>query len=312
MISEDQFHIHELTAEDRANIDNVLKTRSSFKFRFINRMLRAYISFKSKKANRDLNDASSQDKAIKRNLHIYYRHVHVREDNPQRFKSKRRPDWFSYKRCFLNLLNTIKHDPLSSRVKITILFDGTHEDFRNDFIYDYCQDKSIGLDIQFINGGCDLNSFIITLGVVRNTLMQRNDLIYLLENDYVHQSGWVSKVFEIYDSGHKFDYLSLYDHGDLYDSMIYSDLTSRLFYTKNHHWRTAPSTCASFILERHIFERDLEIFRLGLPDYYMFRKLVRKRGVVLLNPVPGLSTHSMAEFLSPVVDWEKLAGESQR
>jgi len=244
----------------------------------------------------------------KRSLNIFYRHVHIKADKASRDPNKRRPAWFSHEICFQNLLSTIRLDPLGHRVKLMILYDGTVEDFASDFIANYY--STYGLNIQFIRGGSDLNSAMITLDLARRLDLPAEDLIYFLENDYMHQHGWVSKLFELYDSGIQFDYVSLYDHRDKYHYDMYASLTSRLVYSQSHHWRTVPSTCGSFIMKNCVFVRDWEVFSLFLPDYHLFSKLVAEMGRVLLTPVPGLSTHSMEGYLSPTIDWEKLALEA--
>jgi hypothetical protein len=244
-----------------------------------------------------------------RQLHIFFRHVHVKADKTSRDPNKRRPEWFSHELCFRNLLNTIRLDPLANRVKLVVVYDGSVEDFASDFIASYYANQALGLSIQFIRGGSDLNSFLITLGLAKNSECASGDLIYFLENDYMHQYGWVSKLFELYDAGIQFDYVSLYDHRDKYFYEMYANLTSRLVYSRSHHWRTVPSTCASFILEKYILERDYAVFSSGLTDYHFFSKLVGQLGRILLTPVPGLATHSMEGYLSPTVNWEKLALE---
>jgi hypothetical protein len=239
-------------------------------------------------------------------LHIYFRHVHMKADAASRDPNKRRPDWFSHEICFRNLLDTIHGDVLSNRVTITIVYDGSTEDFIDDFSSKYFANKELGIQLQFIKGGSDLNSFKIALYMGHTSKLANDDLIYILENDYLHQHGWVSKVFELYDTNLQFDYVSLYDHRDKYHYEIYSGLTSKLVYSQSHHWRTAPSTCASFILTKEVLDRDYEIFSSGLTDYYFFSKLIGEMGRMLLTPVPGLATHSMEGYLSPTVDWKKL------
>ena len=243
-------------------------------------------------------------------LHIYYRHVHEKTNMISRDPNKLRPVWFSYESCFRNLMDTIRLDPQGNRVKIIIVYDGTLEDFNDDFIADYYANKSFGLDMRFIRGGSNGNSFVITSGMVKNAQMPGSDLIYLLENDYLHQPGWVSKLFELYDSGYNFDYAALYDHPysrKLYDFFMPTNLSTHVIHSRSHHWRTASSTCASFIVDKHTFDRDYNILMSGNHDYHLFEKLLSKSGRRLLISVPGLSTHSMEELLSPTVDWGKIS-----
>ena len=249
-------------------------------------------------------------KVLGRKLHIIYRHIPLRAEKYSRDPQKVRPEWFSYEICFQNLLRTVKADPLADRVKITILYDGTLDDFMLDFVASYYSDESLGLNVQFIRGGSNGNSFLIALDLVRSSEFPDTDLIYFLENDYLHQHGWVSKLFELFESRHPIDFVSLYDHRDKYDFDMYSELLSKLIYTPSHHWRTVPSTCGTFILEKGAVLRDYDIWTANIADFYLFPKLILERGRVLFTPVPGLATHSMSGYLSPTIDWGTVALES--
>jgi hypothetical protein len=239
------------------------------------------------------------------NIHIFYRHVHSKAESVSRDPNKRRPEWFSYESCFRNLLATIRQDPLAHRVRLTVVFDGGGDEFQDDFISGYYANSALGINLQFIKAGSDLDSFLITLWKARTEDMNGKDVVYFLENDYLHQYGWVSKVFEVYDSGIKFDYISLYDHPDKYMLPMYEGLSAKLYISPSHHWRTAPSSCASFIVSRDILEQDYDVLGSGITDYYFFGRLVSERSRVLITPIPGLSTHCMAGYLSPNVDWVK-------
>jgi hypothetical protein len=242
-----------------------------------------------------------------RNLTIFYRHVHVKADAKSRDPKKVRPNWFSHEACFRNLLQTVARDRLANRVKIVIVYDSSKDDFVEDFIAGYYANKSLGLGLQFIAGGSDRNSFLITLRLAMELQPKPLDLVYLLENDYLHQDGWLSKVFEAYDSGMQFNYLSLYDHNDKYIYDMYQDLQSKVLFSGTHHWRTAPSTCASFIMDGRTLAEDQDILSAGLLDYQFFSRLTSERQRVLITPIPGLSTHSMAGYLSPGVHWDNVA-----
>ena len=245
-----------------------------------------------------------------RTLHIYYRHVHIKTDKNSRDPNKARPDWFSHENCFRNLMKTLLRDPQASRVTVNIIYDGTLEDFQDDFIARYCANPALPLKPRLIAGGSDKNSSLITLQLAHTEALQPHDVIYMLENDYLHQDGWVSKVLEAFDSGMAFQYLSLYDHQDKYIYPMYDDLRSKVLHSASHHWRTAPSSCASYLMERRTLEADYDILSQGLPDYYFFNKLSEERQRVLLTPLPGLSTHCMTGYLSPVVSWDRMAQDA--
>ena len=241
-----------------------------------------------------------------RKLHIFYRHVHVKADAHSRDPNKARPAWFSHETCFRNLLQTIAADPQGQRVTLTVMYDSPLEDLLSDFMAPYIARELPGLRLQFIKGGSDRNSFLITLAFAKGQDLPGTDIVYFLENDYLHQHGWVGKVFELYDSVRGVDIVSLYDHKDKYILPMYGQLTPKLLLSRTYHWRTTPSSCASFLLEKSAFDRDYDLFSSGKTDYFFFADLVEGRQRVMLSPVPGLSTHSMEGYLSPNVDWAAL------
>lgn len=247
-----------------------------------------------------------EKESMERTLHIFYRHVHQRADARSRDPNKARPQWFSYEACFRNLLHTIRTDPQGHRVKVKVMFDGDQADLMGDFVSRYLAVEDVNVSFQYIVAGSDHYSSLITYNHAYQTVTQPEDVIYFLENDYMHQMGWVSKVFELVDSQIPAQYWSLYDHKDKYFLPMYADLQSQLFHTATHHWRTTPSTCGTFLVRRETYEQDYDIFRQGIQDYFLFDKLRRERGRTLVTPVPGLSTHSMEGYLSPTVPWEQL------
>jgi hypothetical protein len=247
---------------------------------------------------------------MERTLHIIYRHIPTHAERYSRDPNKTRPPWFSYQSCFHNLMSTIRNDPRGHQVRVLILFDGSLDDFQQDFIASYYANAELGLGVQFVKGGSNGASFLIALDMLRKSELPDTDLLYFLENDYLHQPGWVSKTFELFESGQSVDIVSLYDHRDKYESEMYTSLRSRLVLTPTHHWRTVPSTCGTFIVTKAEMLRDYDIWTADLIDYVLFPKLQDERGRVLLTPVPGLSTHCMPGYLSPTVDWQTLAQQN--
>lgn len=195
-------------------------------------------------------------------------------------------------------------DPQGHRVKLTLMFDGSLDDFAEDFAAAYLIKKELNIGMQLLNAGTDGHSAMITFQYAFDSELKDGDLFYILENDYMHCPGWISKVFELYDSGIPVDYLSLYDHRDKYFLPMYEGLQARLFHSQTHHWRTVPSTCGSFLVEISRFRSDFDIFLRWLKDYYLFDALINERKRVLLTPIPGLATHCMEGYLSPTINWQ--------
>ena len=232
-------------------------------------------------------------------IHVFYRHYPIsnREDW--------RPDWFDYEKCFLNLLNSIQN---KDNVKINVIYDGTFDD---NFIFNY--------DVNFIliDAKSDYESFKKTIDLVKTSYIDENDLIYLLENDYLHTQGWDKKVVDFFELETN-SYLSLYDHNDKYFES-YSGLKSKIIVTKSSHFRTTPSTCGSFITTKKVLIDDFlahyqspEITKIfcDLPvDHAKFLLLEKLKNRFVYSPIPGISTHCLNNLLSPTIKWEEIINE---
>ncbi len=239
-------------------------------------------------------------------IDIYYLHYW----SGRAVSRAKRPDFFNFGDCLMSLMNSINKPLAHCNLRFTLVYDGTEEQFLDDPTCKELKNLSFDFNLKFIEGGNHLKGPRECVSFIRED--QRNkkcDLIYILENDYLHSPDWIEKVVEIYSSNVNFDYLSLYDHPDKYSNHpqffeSYSKLKSKLFVTKTSHWRTSPSTCGSYLVKRKIFFQDYFLIKY-LPDKYVspIRALLRNR--VLLTPIPGLSTHCIEGLLSPTIDWEK-------
>ena len=223
-------------------------------------------------------------------IHIYYRHASANS------MSSNRPEWFSYESCFQNLLQSIEG---RDDVNLTLAIDG---DISNDFTEKYKQHFSLFQT----NYQSSLHSYRALLQYISNQSIEPGDLIYFLENDYLHVPNWVDKVIELYNTYNGLDYVSLYDHNDKYFLPDYDSLVSKLITTKTHHWRTTPSTCGSFIITKQLFDEDYDIWSTAVGDHGTFLYLNKERNRFVYSPIPGLSTHCMNGLLSPTINWETL------
>jgi len=223
-------------------------------------------------------------------IHIYYRHAVT--NSPGRW----RPSWFSYENCFKNLLKTIKG---YDNIDLTLALDG---DINQDFTKNY-QDK---FTLFSTNYKSSLLSYRALLEHIKEQPMEPNELIYFLENDYLHVDDWVEKIYTLFNTYQELNYVSLYDHNDKYFLPLYDDLVSKIFTTQNHHWRTTPSTCGSFIITRDLFDKDYDIQSTFEGDHNTFLWLNENRNRFVLTPIPGLSTHCMEGLLSPTIDWQAI------
>jgi hypothetical protein len=235
-------------------------------------------------------------------IHIFYRHYDVggsvsRQDSTHMSRSdgRFRTPWFDYEKCFSNLLRTTE----GLSVKVNVVMDGG---LRDNWIGKY-KDR---FQLHEIAAGSDFPSFFKTVEIAKNDpSISPTDIVYLLENDYIHADGWVKKVEDLFENySDRLSYVSLYDHLDKYVYPMYANLMSRLFISKSHHWRTTPSTCGTFMIRKDKFDQDYDVLSTWKEDHNKFLWLTQNRGRSVITPVPGLSTHCVTE-LSPNVDWEK-------
>jgi hypothetical protein len=201
---------------------------------------------------------------------------------------KGRPLGFSREACHRNLLDTA-----DSRVHFTYFLDVVKEG--DHFI----QNEAIQ-----IKEGTEAGSFLRMLEYVEKLDLHPDTILYFLEDDYIHRSGWVDILFEGFST--QADYVTLYDHRDKYSA--YPKLKSEIFVTPSCHWRTTPSTTNTYAMRVSTLKYDLAIHRRFstnrkiTADHEKFCYL-RKKKAILISPMPGWSTHADPEFISPCVNW---------
>ena len=225
-------------------------------------------------------------------LHIFYRQYNI-----QGTDNKNRPSWFDFEKCYDNLLLTLS-DTSSNLYNLNIVYDGKDPN--------WIEDKDFNKFYK-IQEGEDFKSFQKTCDIVKNdNLIEDDDLIYFLENDYMHVDGWLNKVLELFQTYNGLDYVSLYDHNDKYFLPMYDNLTSKVFTSQSHHWRTTPSTCGSFITTKQRFNEDFDILSTMRGDHNKWLWLNENRNRFVFTPLPGLSTHCMEGLLSPTIKWKEI------
>lgn len=227
------------------------------------------------------------------NIHVFYSHINV-----QGTDYKVRPNWFDFEKCFQNFLSTIKG---KDNIKFHVIMDGNIE---SNWISKY-KDNFIGYEIQ----GGTMEKAAIEMYKIALSLSDKmgdNDLIYFLENDYLHINDWDKHILDVYQSFEGLNYISLYDHNDKYFAPQYDDLASKIITTDSHHWRTTPSTCGTFFIPKKIFKEDYEIHTTVIGDHNKYIYLNEHKGRFILTPIPGLSTHCMEGLMSPTINWEQI------
>jgi hypothetical protein len=137
-----------------------------------------------------------------------------------------------------------------------------------------------------------------------------DDIIYFIENDYLHLPNAPKILKEGFDTGAS--YVALYDHPDKYidgANPLVEDggEVTRVMLTNSCHWKLTNSTTMTFAAKVKTLKEDEAVLRAhtngSYPrDYDMFISL-RDLGRGLVTPIPGYSTHGETAWLSPLIDW---------
>ena len=168
--------------------------------------------------------------------------------------------------------------------------------------------------IHYVSVGHGAGTFNLALDLALE--QNDNEVIYFLENDYLHTKNAKTIIIEGINLGA--DYVSGYDHPDKYipasrggNPQIEDDggETTKVYLTKSSHWKITNSTTMTFAAKVSTLKRDETILRkytnMGHypQDYKMFLEL-RENNAILVTSIPGVSTHGETMWLSPVIDWE--------
>jgi hypothetical protein len=233
-------------------------------------------------------------------------------------------------------LRSLKESLGGLRAKLWVLLDGCGEDYADLFLkYFDPQDLEL-LRLPAVGNQA-------TFGKQIDILLEQtaSDFVYFAEDDYVYLPNEFSRMLEFLRAYKDVDVVSPYDHLDCYTLQIHQ-FAKHVRVHDGHHWRSAASTCLTFLTRKQTLQRHRYIFRsycwrnydcslwLSLTKYSifspveflrfavrepLFAKIIAKawlygwpqiflgRRVNLWVPVPGLATHLDRQALSPAVDW---------
>lgn len=252
-------------------------------------------------------------------IHIYYRQCVSNKPN------NTRPAWFNYEKCFKNLLDTINWNIC----ELNVVFDGSLLYYDNHFTKKYQSKYNFRvrqIDTKNWEGksyepNCGSSkSGALTSELINEDNLSENNLIYILENDYLHLPHWSEIVLDLFNNLEDQNcYISLYDHLDKYifnknnrkdEWSQFVDLKSEIILSSYRHWRTTPLICSSWILPKLLFDRDLENLLIGISDNTHCGIIKEKYKTYFLTPIPSLATHCEKFFMAPFVNWESLVNQT--
>lgn len=154
-----------------------------------------------------------------------------------------------------------------------------------------------------------------TFNLALDKALKLNDeeVVYFVENDYLHLQGSPKILKEGFETGASF--VSLYDHPDKYingANPLVEDggEVTRVLLTDSSHWKMTNSTTMTFAAKVSTLKRTESTLRKWTAgthpnDFQMFLEL-REQGESLITPIPGYSTHGETAWLSPLIDWSNI------
>ena len=240
---------------------------------------------------------------MKKPIEVFLRHCYY--SKLQELPDRTRPSWFNKLKVFENFKNTLNTD----LVNYTIVYDEFYGIINKTFL---AKEKNV----EIIKCGNECDSFLSTLEIIQSRNFEDEQIIYLLEDDYLHRPGWCEVMLEGFEINSH--YLTLYD----FDFFIAKGYLCEIFTTPSSHWRAVPATTNTFACKYKTLIEDIEIQKeysiYGIRemdeysysrDYNKFWEL-QKQERYLISPMPGWSTHCDENHISPIIDWKKVVNET--
>ena len=218
--------------------------------------------------------------------------------------NKVKPDFITNEICLKNFVDVFLPNDF------TLIADNISDD-TNKMILKYVPKECI----QYVKVGHGAGTFNLALDLALT--YNDDEIVYFIENDYLHTSDAKKILEEGFEIGASF--VSLYDHPDKYlapdrGGNPYCDggaEDTRVYLTNNSHWKITNSTTMTFAAKVKTLKENEKILRdftngTHPHDFQMFLKL-REYNQLLITPIPGRSTHGETAWLSPLIKWKNYA-----
>lgn len=221
----------------------------------------------------------------------------------------------------------------SLRAKIWAILDGCPEEYRALFERYFSREDLVFVDLPGVGNQATFGKQIDAL------LSQRDaEFVYLAEDDYLYLPGQFPLMLNFLRERQDADFVTPYDHPDCYLLQVHHEPKWVTIF-EGHHWRTAASTCLTFLTRKSTLARYEWVFRTYTrrnDDFSLWLSLTKRRVLrplaffarrefywkaqmkswlycwpqILFGktarlwvPIPGLATHWRAGLFSPGFDW---------
>jgi len=222
------------------------------------------------------------------------------------------------------------------RVRIWAILDGCPEAYRELFERYFAREDLVFIDLAGVGNQA-------TFGRQIDILLSQDeaDFVYFAEDDYVYHPGQFPVMLNFLRERNDVDFVTPYDHPDCYRLLLHRE-PEWLTVFEAQHWRTAASTCLTFLTRKSTLAEYEGVFRtytrrnddcamwmsltkrrvlspLALAKYvwkrefywkalvkawvHCWRQILFGRRARLWVPVPGLASHWCSGLFSPGYNW---------
>lgn len=222
------------------------------------------------------------------------------------------------------------------RVKLWALLDGCPDEYA-DIFRKYFDDKDLVL--RPLPGIGNQATFGKQIDILLE--QEESELVYFAEDDYFYLPKQFPYMVDFLRDHEDVHFVTPYDHPDCYRLEIHRHPKWLRIYG-GRHWRTAASTCLTFLTRRELLRQKKAVFssyrwrnydcslwlsltKKSLFNPMQFLRLARRekhftkviakawlygwsqiifgKRTKLWVPIPGIATHLDARGLSPTIDW---------
>jgi hypothetical protein len=217
--------------------------------------------------------------------------------------SKVKPKYINNRNCLWNAVNMFQDVDFENWI---VIADNVSEE-TDVMIQGYIPRERI----EYVSIGHGAGTFNLALD--KALTFDDNEIVYFLENDYLHKPGAKKVLEEGIEMGA--DFVSLYDHPDKYIDGANPYVQgggegTRVMLSESSHWKITNSTTMTFAAKVKTLRKTENILRKHTSgthpnDFHMFIELYNSNHF-LITPIPGYSTHGETAWLAPLIDWAKI------
>jgi hypothetical protein len=239
-------------------------------------------------------------------------------------------------------LSSLKESLGSLKVKIWVLLDNCPEEYEKLFKVYFSEAE---LQLVRLSGIGNQATFDMQIKILLE--QEYSKCIYFAEDDYFYLPNQFESMLTLIKDNSDVDFISPYDHLDYYTSDLHQQKEDiKMFGGK--HWRTAGSTCMTFLTTKETLAATQDIFRSyvkGNYDASLWMSLTKSkvfdfgsiykyyfedrflfdvvkmawqfsRHQILFGkkyslwiPIPSAATHMESQYLAPTIDWGQLLAQ---